>query len=220
MEALLGVVHFHIVDSCSVAVSEDELNADIRDWRPGIQARAWGKVFKRINERFDFNENTILLIDQMRVNFKTQSEQSAGGRVFDHQSSMSVLFKKGGWLNRNADGELDEKAKQGKGIDGQASPAGYEVKCRVEKSSVCRPLRTATMWWDLDNLEFDRLFEYVKAAKYYGIVRPSKGVGRWEYGPEDNPIKLHGDAAIRKLLKGNSDLQEEIKKVVLNSANR
>ena len=44
MEAMLQVCHLHVIDSCSIAVSEDELNADIRDWRPGITARAWGKV--------------------------------------------------------------------------------------------------------------------------------------------------------------------------------
>src|SRR4051812_12491585 len=76
LESLLGVVHLHVIDSCTAAVSEDELNADIRDWRPGLNARAWGKVFRRINERFDHYKNTIILIDQVRTNFKTGSEEA------------------------------------------------------------------------------------------------------------------------------------------------
>ena len=74
MESLFGVVHVHILDSCSICVSEDELNADIRDWRPGITARAWGKVFRRLNERFDHMDNTVIMIDQVRTNFKTGAE--------------------------------------------------------------------------------------------------------------------------------------------------
>ena len=95
MEGLFGVVHLHIIDSSSIAVSEDELNADIRDWRPGINARAWGKVFRRLNERFDHQANTVIMIDQVRVNFRTGGDEAAGGRIFDHQSSMSVMFRKG-----------------------------------------------------------------------------------------------------------------------------
>jgi RecA/RadA recombinase len=78
MESLFGVVHLHVIDSCSIAVSEDELNADIRDWRPGIAARAWGKVFRRLNERFDHTENTVIMVDQVRTNFKTGGEDAPG----------------------------------------------------------------------------------------------------------------------------------------------
>jgi hypothetical protein len=74
-----------------------------------------GQGLPRLNERFDQLENTVIMIDQMRTNFKTGGEQAAGGRVFDFQSSMSVLFKKGGWIFRNKDGFLDDKAKQEKG---------------------------------------------------------------------------------------------------------
>lgn len=218
MEALFGVVHMHIVDSCTIAVSEDELNADIRDWRPGITARAWGKVFRRLNERFDQNDNTVILIDQVRTNFKTGGEDPAGGRIFDFQSSMSVSFRRGSWLFRNPDtGFLDEKAKQEKGRSGMVEPAGVEIKCRVEKSRVCRPLRTATLRFDLDELGFDRTFEYVKAAKHYGIVRTTSK-GRYEYGDENDPIKFHGDKPLYEFLVGDQELQAEIRETALMAA--
>lgn len=216
MEALLGVAHLHVIDSCSIAVSEDELNADIRDWRPGITARAWGKVFRRLNERFDHRENTVILIDQVRVNFRTGSEDPAGGKVFDHQSSMSVLFKKGGWLYRNEHDYIDDKAKQQKGISGQTEPAGIEIKARVEKSRVCRPFRTATMRFDLDKLDFDRDFEYVKAAKFFEIV-DSKGGGN--YYMNDKRI-AKGDAELREFIRGDLTLQEQIKESVMKAAER
>lgn len=215
MESLLGVVHLHIIDSCTIAVSEDELNADIRDWRPGINARAWGKVFRRLNERFDQTENTCILIDQMRNNFKTGGEDPAGGRVFDFQSSMSVLFRKGSWLFRNAEGELDEKAKQSKGYSGQIEPSGIEIKARVEKSRVCRPFRTATRRLDLDNTQFDDMFEYVKAAKHYNVVKTTSN-GRYEH----EGTKMHGDKQLREYLQEHPELVLEIRATVLESALR
>lgn len=209
-EALLGVVHMHVFDSCSIAVSEDELNADIRDWRPGIGARAWGKVFRRWEERFDHQENTILLLDQVRVNFKTQGEISAGGKVFDHMTSASVQFRKGNWLYRNEKGFLDEKAKTEYGADGRAQPSGYDVQARVEKSRVGRPLMTATMRLDLDSKQFDRVFELAKMAKYYGVITETSQ-GRFEY----KGVKLHGMPALREFIRGDVTVQEEIKTTAL-----
>ena len=216
MEALFGVVHVHVVDSCSIAVSEDELNADLRDWRPGIGARAWGKVFRRLNERFDQHDNTVILVDQVTVNFKTGSEIAKGGKVFDHQSSMSIMFKKtSNWLYRNDQGDLDDKAKQEKGSSGQVEPAGIEIKARVEKSRVCRPFRTATMRFDLDKLEFDREWEYVKAAKHYGVVETR---GSYYY-IEDKKI-AQGDKQLREFIRGDVSLQEEIAETVRLASTR
>jgi len=221
METLVGVCHLHVIDSCTYAVSEDELNADLRDWRPGIAARAWGKVFRRINERFDHFQNTVILIDQVRVSFRTGAEEAPGGRILDHQSSMTVYFKKGGWLFRNEQGHLDDKAKQHKGVSGQSEPAGIEIKARVEKSRVCRPLRTATMRFDMDELSFDRTFELVKAAKHYKIVE-SSGSGYYYYTVPGSgkKITLRGEPALRDFIKGDLTLQDHIRDTALAAVRR
>jgi len=215
MEAMMTVCHVHVIDSCSIAVSEDELNADIRDWRPGISARAWGKVFKRLNERFDALDNTVILIDQMRTNFKTGGEQASGGRVFDFQSSMSVLFRKGSWMWKNKEGYLDEGATQQKGYGGQIEPAGYEVKCRIEKSRVCRPFRSATMRLDLDELKFDRTFEMLKAAVYYDVIEQ-----RGAHYYKDGEKLGMGAKAVRQIIDNDSGLQDEIWEKAMDSLRR
>lgn len=219
LEALFTVVHFFVLDSCSIAVSEDELECDVRDWRPGINARAWGKVFRRLNERFDTVENTVILIDQVRVNFKTGSEDPAGGKIFDHQSSMSVLFSRGKWLYFDDDGIMSEDGKRTKSSDGQNEPIGRQIKIRIEKSSVCRPFRNATLHYNLDTLLYDRLYEYVKAAKHYKILTPGQGNGRWEYIDGDGEVtKLYGDKQIRSFIKGNDELQKYIIETVIEAA--
>lgn len=224
MESLLGVVHFHVLDSCTIAVSEDELAADVRDWRPGINARAWGKVFRRLNERFDNTDNTAILIDQMRTNFKTQGEDPAGGRVFDHQSSMSVLFRSSSWLWRREDGGFTDGKKKGETvsrdhtIDGQMSPDGREIKIRIEKSSVCRPFRTATLHYDLDTLKYDRIYEYAKAAKHYGVVS-QPGKGAWFHYDNGKTIKkMNGEKQLRSFIAMNPELKEKIRMVALEAA--
>lgn len=216
-ESLLGVAHLFVIDSCSVCVSEDELNCDIRDWRPGINARAWGKVFRRINERFDPIDNTAILIDQVRVDFKTGGENPAGGRIFDHQSSMSVLFKAGKWLYRNEEGILDADHKQNKGADGQTTPAGREIKIRIEKSSVCRPFRTATRHYDLDSLAYDHVWELLRAAKHYNIVTGDRG--NYQYIDEDGTVtKIRGEKGLREFIGGSEDLQSYIRQTAIDAA--
>lgn len=222
MESMMEVCHLHVIDSCSIAVSEDELNADIRDWRPGISARAWGKVFRRLNQRFSPHDHTVILIDQVTMNFKTQAEIAKGGKIFDHQSSMSVMFKKGNWLHRNEHGILTDNAaaKKLKGQGGWIEPEGYEINCRVEKSRACRPLRTAIMYLDLDAIYFDRIFELKNAAIRYGVIR--QGGSYYYYTPPNGKeIRIgQGDSAVREFIKGDLTLQQEIRDEALRAANR
>jgi recombination protein RecA len=218
MEAMFQVCHVHVIDSCTMAVSEDELNADVRDWRPGLNSRSWGKVFRRLNERFDQMENTVILIDQMRVDFKTGSEQAAGGRVFDYQSSMSVLFRKGKWIFRNKEGFLDDKAPQEKGMSGQIEPAGYEVKARVEKSRVCRPFRSAVMRLDLDSLKFDRVYEVIKAGVHFGMIRQSGPYYYYEHDGEE--MRFQGSKKLRAFLEEHPDVVDDIREKSLIAINR
>lgn len=230
MESLLGVIHLHVLDSCTMAGSVDELIADVTEWRPGILARAWGKAFRRINEKFDPVDNTAILIDQMRMKKAGRNsewiEDPAGGRVFDHQSSMSVLFRSGAWLWRAEDGgfvdaQSGKKLEDGKKnstVDSQMAPQGREIKIRVEKSSVCRPFRTATLHYDLDTLVYDRTYEYFKAAKHYGVIRHS-GSGHYQYVDADGEVtKLHGEQRVRDFIEQYPALQDYIRQVAFEAA--
>lgn len=224
LEALLGVVHLHVIDSCSAAVSIDELNSKPEDWRPGIGARAWGKVFRRINERFDHLDNTIILCDQVRVNFNNKSEEPPGGKILDHASSMSMKFRRGAWLYRNGDGWLDPKAKKEKDLMSDSlEPAGIEIKARVEKSRVCRPLIPASLRLDLDELQFDRVFEYAEAAKVYNLIE-NRGGGNY-YFPAvtkkgQKQLRLYGENALRDFIKGDVTLQREIRATAIAAARK
>lgn len=211
-ESLLGVAHLHVIDSTKMAVSEEVLAASVRDWRPGIEARAWGKAFNFLNERFDYGDNVIVLVDQVRVkNFQTGTEEPAGGKVMDHASSMTVQYRKGSWLKRDPDtGYLtDSKSvKEHRSVDNQIIPAGRIIQARVEKSRVSRPLLPATMWLDLDSNEFDRMFEMKKHAIATGVIRQRGAY--YYYGNNGNEISMQGEKKLREFIAGDVTLQEEI----------
>lgn len=231
MESLLGVCHLHVLDSTSMADSEDALSADIRDWRPGILARVWGKAFRRLNERFDQTDNTAILIGHVRMKKSGGRnsewiEDAEGGRVFDHISSMSVFFRTGSWLWRTEDGGFSDGTGTAKletsktdSPDKQTTPQGREIKIRVEKSSVCRPFRTATLQYDLDTLEYDRVGEYARAAKYYGVVQTH---GSWfHYADEDGEVtKLQGEKGLRRFITEHSEIQEYIHGIAIEANER
>lgn len=213
-EALLSSVHLHVFDSCSQAISIDELACKPGDWRPGIGPRAWGKVFRRINERFDDVENTIILVDQVRKNWDTKADEPPGGKNMEHVSSMTLQFKRGKWLFYNKDGVLNETgAKTPDTLSKLTEADGQEVQVLIKKSRVGRPFRQARLHLDFKTMEFDTLFELAKAAKYFGIVADSSN-GRYSYGD----TKFVGMPALREGIAADRELQEVIKDAMLTAA--
>ena len=95
-------------------------------------------------------------------------------------------------------------------------PDGIEIKARVEKSRVSRPLIPALMRLDLNSKQFDRLFEYVEAAKFYGTVE-SKSGGNYYYGEGDSKIHMRGEPALREFIAGDLTVQEEIEEKALTA---
>jgi recombination protein RecA len=223
LEAMLGVAHLHVIDSCSNAVSIDELDANLTDWRPGLMARAWGKVFRRAHERFDANENTVIMVDQLRANFggrgKGGSEEPPGGKFLNFLSSMNLNFRRGKWLFYDKNGYLSEHGIKKEGLSGHVDPDGREIVVRCEKSRVGRPEQSASLHFDLGNYTFDYDWEYIKAMKYLGFVEASGTWWSYQNG-SGKPKKFQGDGGLRDLLDENPDLREQIYDAVMEHSAR
>jgi RecA/RadA recombinase len=220
-ERLMGSVHVHLFDSCSAGKSIDELNADITDWPRAIKARAWGKAFDRMADRFDDKENTIICIDQARSNQRVPGGIVPwGSQQMEFQSSLTLKFMKGGWLFKQASGELeassgDQKkggATQNKSdITGKVEPDGIEVLVRVEKSRVGRPFKTAMMRLDYDGMKLDVPWELTKAAIGLNLIE-SKAGGNYYIPVEgsDKPLHIRGGDKLKEFIRGDEDLQNDI----------
>lgn len=214
LETLLGSIHLHVIDSLACGVSIDELNAKVEDWQMGLQARAWAKVLRRANERFDDAENCVIMVNQVRDVFGRGGGESApGGRLIEYMSSMSLYFRRSHWLYRDDNGVLDPDATQTKNMSGDTQADGIEFQVRVQKSRVCQPLRAARMRLDFSTIEFDDIWTLVKGAGYFGIVSGERG----RYVLDDGR-KAHGKAKLRELIEADPSLQVKIREAILASA--
>lgn len=218
LEGLMGVAHLHVIDSCSGAISLAELEADLTDQFVGIKARSWGRALARAHERMDPKENTCILIDQMRTQMGGKLSQSTqgppGGNYMQFLSSLNLNFKRGKWLQYDKYGELSEKAKTAKKLGGNEEPEGRVIKVRNEKSRIGRPEQSASLYFDLNNYEFDIDWEYIKALKFLGWAKQAGSW--WEVATEAAEGKVQGDHGLRELINEYPDVQQEVMDAVMN----
>lgn len=206
LESLLGVVHVHVLDSLAFAVSIDELATKSEEWRPGIQARSWGKVFRRANERFDDKENAVIMINQTRSVFGRMgsAEEPTSGRAVGYISSLDLQFKRSHWLYKDANGILQKEGSNLDTITGDTEPNGIEFQVRVAKSRVCQPFGTARMRLDFATGDFDETWALVKAATYYNVVERA---GSWY---SYNGTKVQGERGLREIIESDLTLKQAI----------
>jgi protein RecA len=209
METLLGSVHVHVLDSLAAAVSIDELASTTDEWRPGISARAWGKVLRRVNERFDDHENMIIMINHVGTVFGKYGggEEPKGAKFVEYLSSLSLDFRRTSWLFRDKDGNLRTEGDSEASLSGDKTPAGIEFAAKVAKSRVCTPFRTARMRLDFDTGEIDDMWSITKAALLYGLASKTSAKSSWiDVGDE----KVQGEYQLRAYIEANPDFKQKV----------
>jgi recombination protein RecA len=212
METLLESVDVHILDSCSSAVSVDEMKGKVEDWHMGLGARAWSKSLKRILNRMRDQDmgNIILMIDQAREVFGAYGggEKPPGGRMMEHTSSLTIHCRKGKPLFRDDDGLLHDDIKYAaKGSSGLTEPVGWEIQTTVRKSRVCKTGRTARIYYDSDKPGFDLAYEFSKVGVFYGTIQQS---GAWYTLPSG--ARVQGMGKLRLAVLDDRKLREQIYK--------
>lgn len=210
MEGLLDDIDIHIIDSCSSTISRTEMADGLNEREYiGIRPKRWATQFSFVNERFDTKRNCIILVDQVRIKgigTGFTSEGPPGGKYMEHVSSMTIEFRRGGYLWYDKDNILtDTRNTKQKTLSGSAEPDGVEIKAKVVKSRVCRPFRTANMKFDLNLLEFDSIDELIRSAKFFGTIEASGG---WMKLPgEEKSIRPR---EFRTRLEEDESLRQEI----------
>lgn len=218
MEGNMDDIDVHIIDSCSSCVSRVELADGLNEKEYyAIRARKWAQQFAFVNERFDQNRHSIILVDQVRTKIGGGPHtvyEPPGGKFMEHVSSMTVEFAQSAKLWYDKDGLLDDtRNTKKKTLSGGTEADGVTIQATVRKSRVCRPFRVARMKLDLNLLEFDVLDEYVKAAKYFGVVEVSGG---WvKVKGEEKAIRPRD---LRDKIVEDKEFAEQIRQVVLTRA--
>lgn len=212
LEATLGSIHLHVIDSIAAATSTDELAGEATAWHPGLPARSWGKVLRRANERFDPKENTIILVNQTRSTFGYGGhEEPTGGKAIEYISSLSLQLKKSSWLFSDSNGILKEDGTNTHTMTKDREPDGIEFQVRAAKTRVSRPNRTARLRLDYRTSNFDQLWALSRAVDYFGLAQKK---GSWYEFPDGT--KKQGDAGIREYLADNSEFKSMVEEKLLN----
>lgn len=197
MTQAVEAYHLVIVDSASNAESYAEANLDPGEYERGTAAQAW-KRLRQVRRKLDRRENTIVIVDQMRMQLgeKQRGAQQARAkppqnRFLKHNASLAVEFAEGRKLYLNSDLHLtDDRDKasddfQAMGTD-WPEVAGIEMRCMIDKNSTGKPYRHGIMRFRfpmadvrtgelVQDVGFDQPFELLKAAEHFHIVEAGGG---------------------------------------------
>ena len=231
MELLLHSCHVHVLDSASAATCIDELAGNAEDWTRAIDARAWKRAIRRIDNALDKDSNAVVFIDHAARDQTTKQEFAMGGKALEYRSSMSLHFRHGSWLfyhPTNGYLERDDKIKGETGVSpsGQKEADGIEVIVRCNKSRVCRPFRVATLRLDLNTFKLDTAFELLDAATFFDIdgnaahrsgqpAIAQKTGAKSSYYQLPSGEKVQGEPGIRKRIVEDPELAAMITKAML-----
>ncbi|MDP2948289.1 MAG: recombinase RecA [Chloroflexota bacterium] len=193
-EALVrsNAVDVIVVDSVAALVPKAELEGDMGDSLPGLQARLMSQALRKLTSVINRSGTAVIFINQLREKigvFFGNPEVTPGGRALKFYSSVRIDLRRA------------EAIKQGNQV------VGSRVRAKVVKNKVAPPFRTA---------EFDMLF----AGKSMGISREgdivdlavaaeiiAKQGSFFNYG---NTRLGQGRENAKEFLRVNPELAEEI----------
>jgi RecA/RadA recombinase len=191
----LEAYHIIIIDSATNAQSYAEANLSPGEYEMGTAAAAW-KRLRQVRKRLDREQNTIIVVDQVR----TQLGMGRGGtapvtppniRFLRHNASLAIAFRAAQELYLNDSVQLvDDKKKASNdfialGSDG-FEVAGIQTRCKVDKNSTGKPFRNAVGRFKFDVADartgelvqeagFDEGFELLTIAEYFHIIESGGG---------------------------------------------
>jgi recombination protein RecA len=185
-----------VVDSVAALVPRAEIEGEMGDSLPGLQARLMSQALRKLTAVISKSRATVIFINQLREKIGVvfgNPEVTPGGRALKFYSSVRIELRRA------------ESLKQGTDI------IGNRVRAKIVKNKVAAPFRTA---------EFDILF----SGKHRGISREGdivdlgvdanvlKKMGAFfSYGD----LRLgQGREAAKEYLRQNPELAREIEELI------
>ncbi|MDP3134497.1 MAG: recombinase RecA [Burkholderiaceae bacterium] len=188
-----AAVDLIIVDSVAALTPKAELEGDMGDSLPGLQARLMSQALRKLTASIKKANCTVIFINQIRMKIGVMfgsPETTTGGNALKFYASVRLDIRRVGSIKKGDD------------------VIGSETKVKVVKNKVASPFKTA---------EFDILYgqgisregEIIDLAVTAGIVDKS---GAW-YAYQGEKIGQGRDNA-REFLKENKVLAVEIENKV------
>jgi recombination protein RecA len=191
-----GAVDLVVIDSVAALTPKAEIEGDMGDSLPGLQARLMSQALRKLTATIKKTNCTVIFINQIRMKIGVMfgsPETTTGGNALKFYASVRLDIRRTGTIKKGDDA------------------IGNETKVKVVKNKVAPPFKTA---------EFDILFgegisregEVIDMGVTAKIVDKS---GAW-YAYQGEKIGQGRDNA-REFLRENPTLAREIENKVRES---
>ena len=188
-----GAIDLLVVDSVAALTPRAEIEGEMGDNAPGMQARLMSKALRKLTGTISKTGCCCIFINQLREKIGVMfgnPETTTGGNALKFYASIRIDIRR---TNQIKDGE---------------TAVGNRTKVKIVKNKVAPPFRKT---------EFDILFgkgisksgEIIDMGVEQGIIKKS---GSW-FAYEDNKLG-QGRDAVRQLLEDNPELCEELEKKI------
>lgn len=186
-----------VIDSVAALVPKAEIEGDMGDMQPGMQARLMSKALRKITSSISKSKCSVIFINQLRMKIGVMfgnPEVTSGGNALKFYASVRLDIRR------------TDKLEEGTGE--HRSIIGNRVRVKVVKNKVAPPFRTA---------EFDILYnrgistegDILDVATKLGFVQ--KAGAFYSIGEE----KIgHGRESARQYLIQNPKVVVELKKKI------
>lgn len=192
-----NAVDLIVVDSVAALVPRAEIEGDMGDSLPGLQARLMSQALRKLTAVISRSKSTVVFINQIRMKIGVMfgnPETTTGGNALKFYSSVRMDIRRIGQI------------KQGEDV------IGNRTRVKVVKNKIAPPFRQA---------EFDIMYnegisksgDVLDLAVENGIVEKS---GAW-FAYNDGKIG-QGREAAKQYLQDNPKIMDEIAKKVTEAA--
>ena len=193
-----GALDIIVIDSVAALVPKAEIEGDMGDSLPGLQARLMSQALRKLTASISKSNTTVVFINQIRMKIGVMfgsPETTTGGNALKFYSSMRLDIRK------------IENIKENQEI------IGGRVRVKVVKNKMAPPFKQAE--YDIFfNLGISREGEIVDLGVEKNIIEKS---GAW-YSYGGNRIG-QGRENVKEFLKGNPSVAAEISDKIIEAYN-
>lgn len=194
-----NAVDIIVIDSVAALVPRAEIEGDMGDSLPGLQARLMSQALRKLTGVVSRSKTTVIFVNQIRMKIGVMfgnPETTSGGNALKFYASVRMDIRR------------TSQIKQGENV------VGSRTRVKVVKNKIAPPFREA---------EFDIMYnegisysgDVLDLAANYEVVEKS---GAW-YAYKGQKI-AQGREAAKEYLKQNPKVLEEIAKQVKEAANK
>jgi recombination protein RecA len=193
-----GAVDVIAIDSVAALVPRAEIEGDMGDSLPGLQARLMSQALRKLTAAISKSHTTVMFINQIRMKIGVMfgsPETTSGGTALKFYSSMRLDIRRIEAIKENQEMK------------------GGRVRVKVVKNKVAPPFRQAE--FDIYfNEGISRVGEIIDIGVEKGIIDKS---GAW-YSYDGNRIG-QGRENVKTYLKNNDSIATELESKIIESCN-